>query len=76
MPKRSGCHVDYIEKRGPAPGGGMHNAGYPKDRHFHYEYDRTFDRFLCSSTRSVVILSDMTTIESGPFACIPGSHKA
>ena len=29
-----------------------------------------------ATASSVVILSDMSTIESGPFACIPGSHKA
>jgi len=66
----------YIEKWGPALGGKLHNNGYPKDRHFHYEYDHTHQRFLCSSTRSVVILSDMSKIENGPFAAIPGSHKA
>jgi hypothetical protein len=66
----------YIEKWGPADGGSLHNNGYPKDRHFHYEYDHTHQRFLCSSTRSVVILSDMSKIENGPFAAIPGSHKA
>ena len=66
----------YIEKWGPARGGILHNGGYPKDRHFHYEYDHTQGRCLCSSTRSVVILRDMSTIEKGPFAAIPGSHKA
>ena len=66
----------YIEKWGPARGGPLHNSGYPKDRHFHYEYDHTGQRFLCSSTRSVVILTDMSKLENGPFAAIPGSHKA
>eukprot|EP01051_Picozoa_sp_SAG22_P019117 SAG22_NODE_3427_length_1718_cov_3.228536_1_plen_289_part_10 len=66
----------FIEKLGPAEGGFLHNNGFPKDRHFHYEYDHTHNRFLCSSTRSVVMLSDMSTIDAGPFAAIPGSHKA
>jgi hypothetical protein len=26
----------YIEKHGPAPGGGMHNGGFPKDKNIHY----------------------------------------
>jgi hypothetical protein len=69
--------VYYIEKQGPARlGGRLHNAGYPVDRSFRYYYDHTQQRFLCSSTRSVVILTDMTKLENGPFACIPGSHKA
>lgn len=66
----------YIEKWGPARGDILHNGGYPKDRRFHYEYYHTHGHFLCSSTRSVVILSDMSSIEKGPFAAISGSHKA
>ena len=66
----------YIEKVGPAPGGGLHNGGYPVDRDIYYAYDHTNQRFTCSSTKSVVILSDQTSIERGPFAAIPGSHKA
>ncbi len=66
----------FIEKVGPAPGGGLHNGGYPVDRDIYYAYDHTNQRFACKSTKSVVILSDMTYIESGPFAAIPGSHKA
>ncbi len=66
----------FIEKVGPVAGGSLHNGGYPVDRDIHYAYDHTNQRFACSSTKSVVILSDMTRIESGPFAAIPGSHKA
>ncbi len=66
----------FIEKVGPAIGGGLHNGGYPVDRDIYYAYDHTNQRFACSSTKSVVILSDMTRIESGPFAAIPGSHNA
>ena len=66
----------FIEKVGPANGGGLHNGGYPIDRDIYYAYDHTNQRFACSSTKSVVILSDMTRIENGPFAAIPGSHKA
>ncbi|MEE2872527.1 MAG: phytanoyl-CoA dioxygenase family protein [Candidatus Latescibacterota bacterium] len=66
----------YIEKIGPCPGGGLHNGGYPLDRDIYYAYDHTNQRFACSSTKSVVILSDMTQVENGPFAAIPGSHKA
>ncbi len=66
----------FIEKIGPSPGGGLHNGGYPLDRDIYYAYDHTQQRFLCSSTKSVVILSDMSRIENGPFAAIPGSHKA
>ncbi len=66
----------YIEKVGPCTGGGLHNGGYPLNRDVCYDYDHTNQRFLCTSTKSVVILSDMTRIENGPFAAIPGSHKA
>ena len=66
----------YIEKVGPCIGGGLHNGGYPVDRDIYYAYDHTNQRFACSSTKSVVILSDMTRVENGPFAAIPGSHKA
>ena len=66
----------YIEKIGPCIGGGLHNGGYPVDRDIYYAYDHTNQRFACSSTKSVVILSDMTRVENGPFAAIPGSHKA
>ena len=66
----------FIEKVGPCPGGGLHNGGYPMDRDIYYAYDHTNQRFACSSTKSVVILSDMTRVENGPFAAIPGSHKA
>lgn len=66
----------YIEKVGPAPGGGLHNGGFPVDRDIHYGYDHTRGRFACKSTKSVIILSDMTRVENGPFAAVPGSHKA
>ena len=66
----------FIEKAGPAAGGGLHNGGFPMDRHIHYAYAHTNQRFSCSSTKSVVILSDMMRFENGPFAAIPGSHKA
>ena len=66
----------FIEKVGPVAGGGLHNGGYPIDRDIHYAYDHTNQRFACRSTKSVVILSDMTRVEDGPFAAIPGSHKA
>ena len=66
----------YIEKIGPCPGGCLHNGGYPVDRDIYYAYDHTKGRFACKSTKSVVILSDMTRVENGPFAAIPGSHKA
>ena len=66
----------FIEKVGPAVGGILHNGGYPVDRDIYYAYDHTNQRFACSSTKSVVILSDMTLMENGPFAAIPGSHKA
>ena len=39
-------------------GGHLHNNGFPKDRHFHYEYDHTNQRFLCSSTRSVAAVGE------------------
>ena len=66
----------FIEKLGPVAAGALHNGGYPIDRDIHYAYDHTNQRFACSSTKSVVILSDMTKVENGPFAAIPGSHKA
>jgi hypothetical protein len=67
----------YIEKHGPgAPGGGLHFGGFPKQRNFHYDYDHTSKRFNCFSTKATICLSDMSSVEHGPFACIPGSHKA
>ena len=66
----------FIEKVGPVAGGGLHNGGFPLDRDIYYDYDHTQGRFACKSTKSVVILSDMTRVENGPFAAIPGSHKA
>ena len=66
----------FIERVGPAAVGGLHNGGYPPDRHIYYDYDHANGRFNCSSTKSIVILSDMTVIENGPFAAIPGSHKS
>ena len=66
----------YIEKIGPAPPGGLHNGGSPPDRHIYYAYDRANQQFNCCSTKSVVILSDMSKVENGPFAAVPGSHKA
>ena len=65
----------FLEKVGPAPGGGLHNGGYPVDRDIYYAYDHTNQRFACKSTKSVVIITDMTRLEQGPFAAIPGSHK-
>lgn len=56
----------YIEKAGPAPGGRLHNGGFPVDRDIHYGYDHTRGRFACKSTKSVIILSDMTRVENGP----------
>ncbi len=66
----------YIEKVGPVRGGGLHNSGYPFMRDIYYRYDHTNGIFACQSTKSVVILSDMSLVENGPFAAIPGSHKA
>ncbi len=66
----------FIEKVGPVGGGGLHNGGFPVDRDIYYAYDHTHQRFACKSTKSVAILSDMTRVEDGPFAAIPGSHKA
>ncbi len=68
----------YIEKIGPDSSivCGLHNGGFPPNRHIYYAYDQANRRFNCSSTKSVVILSDMTEVENGPFAAIPGSHKA
>jgi hypothetical protein len=66
----------YIEKFGPCPGGALHHGGFPRMRTFHYAYDLTNSKFACFSTKATVILSDMTTIEKGPFAVIVGSHKA
>lgn len=62
----------YIEKHGPCHGGGLHHGGFPKMRTFHYGYDHTTQKFDCYSTKATIILSDMSTIEKGPFACIPG----
>ncbi len=66
----------FIEKIGPSAGGRLHNGGYPVDRDIYYAYDHTNGRFACRSTKSVIILSDMSRIENGPFAAIPGSHKS
>ena len=66
----------YIEKVGPVRGGMLHNSGYPFMRDIYYHYDHTNSMFACQSTKSVVILSDMSVVENGPFAAIPGSHKA
>ncbi len=66
----------YIEKVGPAIGGGMHNGGFPRIRGVYYDYDHTTQSFACSCTKTVVTLSDMSCVENGPFAAIPGSHKA
>ena len=41
----------YIEKVGPAPGGGLHNGGFPVDRDIYYGYDHTNGRFACKSTK-------------------------
>jgi hypothetical protein len=65
----------YIEKHGPCHGGGLHHGGFPKMRTFHYGYDHTTSKFDCYSTKATIILSDMSTIEKGPFACIPGNHS-
>jgi hypothetical protein len=73
------CNISatyFIEKQGPVPGGGLHNGGFPKDKNIFYDYDHTTGRFACSSTKSVAILSDMSVVENGPFAAIPGSHKS
>ena len=70
------CCCTDIEKQGPgAAGGGLHFGGYPRQRNFHYEFDHTTNRFACYSTKATIILSDMSAVEHGPFACIPGSHK-
>ena len=66
----------FIEKVGPCIGGGLHNGGFPINRDVCYGYDHTNQRFLCTSTKSVIILSDISRVENGPFAAIPGSHKA
>ena len=66
----------FIEKVGPAPGGVLHSGGYPLGRDNYYAYDHTKQRFACKCTKSVVILSDMSRLKTGPFAAIPGSHKA
>lgn len=58
----------YIEKQGPASGGGLHNGGFPKDKNIYYDYDHRSSTFACSSTKSVVILSDMSQLAGGPFA--------
>ena len=38
-------------------------------------YDLSNSKFACFSTKATVILSDMTTIEKGPFAVIVGSVR-
>lgn len=63
----------YIEKQGPASGGGLHNGGFPKDKNIYYDYDHRSSTFSCSSTKSVTILSDMSQLAGGPFAAIPGT---
>ncbi len=65
----------YIEKQGPASGGGLHNGGFPKDKNIYYDYDHRSSTFACSSTKSVTILSDMSQLAGGPFAAIPGSVR-
>eukprot|EP01043_Picozoa_sp_COSAG02_P005178 COSAG02_NODE_139_length_34376_cov_233.853663_16_plen_227_part_00 len=65
----------YIEKHGPCHGGGLHHGGFPRMRSFHYGYDHTTQKFDCYSTKATIILSDMSTIEKGPFACIPGTSS-
>ena len=40
-----------------------------------YGFDHTSGKFACYSTKATIILSDMSAVEHGPFACIPGSHK-
>ena len=73
------CNISatyFIEKQGPATGGGLHNGGFPKDKNIYYDYDHRSSTFACSSTKSVVILSDMSQLAGGPFAAIPGSHKS
>jgi hypothetical protein len=66
----------FIEKQGPVPGGGMHNGGFPRDKNIYFQYNHHDAQFACSSTKSVAILSDMSQVEHGPFAAIPGSHKS
>ena len=63
----------YIEKHGPCPGGFLHHGGFPRMRTFRYGWDQTTGKFDCFSTKATIILSDMSTIEKGPFAVIPGS---
>jgi hypothetical protein len=66
----------FIEKQGPQPQDmelGLHFGGFPRQRNFHYEYDhREGGGFRCFSTKATIILTDMSTIEQGPFSCIPG----
>ena len=66
----------FIERVRSSAAGGLHNGGYPVDRDIFYAYDHASRRFACRSTKSVVILTDMTRIEQGPFAALPGSHKS
>jgi hypothetical protein len=66
----------FIERVRSSAVGGLHNGGYPVDRDIYYAYDHASRRFTCRSTKSVVILTDMTRIEQGPFAALPGSHKS
>jgi hypothetical protein len=63
--------ADYIEKHGPCVGGPLHHGGFPRMRTFRYGYDQTTGKFECYSTKATIILSDMSTIEKGPFAVIP-----
>ena len=37
----------YIEKQGPASGGGLHNGGFPKDKNIYYDYDHRSSTFAC-----------------------------
>ena len=41
-------------------------------RTFRYAFDHTTGKFDCFSTKATIILSDMSTIDKGPFAVIAG----
>ena len=67
----------YIEKVGPAPGGGLHNGGYPVDRDIYLRL-RPHQSALCLQRYqecSHSLGSDLHR-EGRPFAAIRGSHKA
>ena len=52
---------------------GLHFGGQPRQRNFHYGYDhRDGGHFNCFSTKATIILTDMSSVEHGPFCCIPG----